>query len=301
MFLNGEEIFLDDTEINFSKDKCFAKINKRLTLRLDINELKATALDDRGKKANVRHKLVYEKDIGVGEFYALLIAIQDYPHPSLNSLDYPIQDALRFKSVLIELYSFPLENINFLKNPDRATIIRKFVDLRKRITDEDNLLIFYAGHGYWDKEISQGYWITSKASKEDRVEWISNGTVRDYVTGIKSKHTLVISDACFSGGIFKTRNIDEIKTIPIPELYKLKSRKAMTSGNMKAVPDRSVFLEYLVKILEQNKNKYISAGQLYTDLREPVSEISPTKQMPQYRVIPGAEDKGGDFIFFRKR
>jgi len=38
-------------------------------------------------------------------------------------------------------------------------------------------------------------------------------------------------------------------------MYKLKSRKAITSGTLNTVPDESVFLHYLIKQLSENENQ----------------------------------------------
>jgi hypothetical protein len=51
------------------------------------------------------------------------------------------------------------------------------------------------------------------------------------------------------------------------ELYKLPSRKAITSGTLKTVPDKSVFLKYLIEGLKQNEHVIVSAHQLFANLR----------------------------------
>ncbi len=79
---------------------------------------------------------------------------------------------------------------------------------------------------------------------------------------------------------------------------KLPSRTAMTSGNLKEVPDKSVFLEYLVKRLEQNTEKYLPADQLFISFRIAVMNNSQTE--PQFGTIQNAGDEGGEFIFIRR-
>jgi hypothetical protein len=73
----------------------------------------------------------------------------------------------------------------------------------------------------------------------------------------------------------------------------------MTSGMKEEVPDKSVFLEYLVKGLEENKKKYLTAGELFNFIIEPV--LSNTKNAPQYGVIRNTKHEGGDFIFVKKQ
>ena len=72
----------------------------------------------------------------------------------------------------------------------------------------------------------------------------------------------------------------------------------MTSGNLKEVPDKSVFLEYLVKRLNNNTEKYLSADHLFASFRIAVMNNCQTE--PQFGTIQNAGDEGGEFIFIRK-
>ena len=236
-----------------------------------------------------------------GKFYALIIGIEDYLDQSLPDLEYPVHDCQELINVLEGSYNFEKKNVTFLKNPSRTTIINTFADFRKHLTENDNLLIFYAGHGYWDKEIEQGYWLPIDATNKDISNWITNSTVRDYIRGIKAKHTLLIADACFSGSIFTGRDTFLDADASVKETYKYTCRKAITSGMLETVTDKSVFVNYLIKRLQNNKEKYLKALDLYVGLRDAVINNSPNHQKPLYGVIQGAGDEStvGDFIFIR--
>ena len=234
------------------------------------------------------------------KFFALIIGVQNYADPKVNSLDYPLADAARVKEILTNDYMFDQENIIFLKDPNRSAIISKLDQLAQQITPNDNLLIFYAGHGYFDESLKQGFWLPSNARKDSRAEWLSNSTVRDYLGGMRAKHVLLIADACFSGSIFKTREAFTEEVASIQELYRMPSRKAMTSGAMKAVPDRSVFVDYLIKRLKENQESYLTAEELFSSMRKAVINNSPSRQTPQYGEIREAGDEGGDFVFLRR-
>ncbi|MEP0365839.1 MAG: caspase family protein [Cyclobacteriaceae bacterium] len=234
-----------------------------------------------------------------GDFYALLIGVNDYQDPEIASLDKPIADARRLGEVLEQYYTFAPENITYLENPTRSQIVDALDRLRKTIGEEDNLLLFYAGHGYWDKETETGYWIPSNGRKTSTADWFRNTTLTDQLRTIKSKHTLLIADACFSGSIFKSRSVfisDE--AVAIKKLYELPSRKAMTSGTLTEVPDRSEFLKYLTKRLETNSEKYLPSAELFSSFRRAV--INNSDVIPQYGTMQKVGDEGGDFIFIRK-
>ncbi|MCK4751122.1 MAG: caspase family protein, partial [Bacteroidales bacterium] len=232
--------------------------------------------------------------------YALIIGVKEYQSPNVNDLANPISDATRLARVLLEKYNFREKEMVFLQNPTRMQIITALDLLAGVVTPIDNLLIFYAGHGLWDEQFKKGYWIPSDASPDNRSNWFSNSALRDYVGGIRSHHTLLITDACFGGGIFRTREAFSDVTQATFELYKLPSRKAMTSGAMTTVPDRSVFIEYLLKRLAENNNPYLSSEQLFASFKIAVINNSATNQVPQFGEIRETGDEGGDFLFILK-
>jgi hypothetical protein len=234
-----------------------------------------------------------------GKYYALLIGISEYKDSRLNLLK-PVQDIETLKVTLTTHYTFDQKDVILLKNPTRNQIFEALYELRKQLTAKDNLLIFFAGHGYWDKDISQGYWWPSDSYANNPSNWLSNSDLKEQIRGIPSAHTLLISDACFSGGIFRTRNADQIKqaSVDIQLLYRMKSRRAITSGTLSAVPDDSSFFKYLMLRLDQNDSKFLSSHSLFDAIR--VAVINNTFTVPQDGVIGEAGDEGGDFIFIKR-
>ena len=89
------------------------------------------------------------------------------------------------------------------------------------------------------------------------------------------------------------------RLLQLNEMYRDPSRRAMTSGNLSEVPDKSIFLDQFVKKLKDNDEEYLPALTLYTRIFEPITNNSSTR--PVYGVIQGAGDEGGDFIFERRR
>ncbi|MEQ8474886.1 caspase family protein [Fulvivirga sp.] len=233
------------------------------------------------------------------KYYALVIGINDYPGEGIPTLAQPINDAEKLIDALTTYYTFEKENITFLKNPTRSNLIDAFDKLANTVKERDNLLIFYAGHGIWDDQLNQGFWLPSDASKVSKSQWLSNGTIRDYIRAIKSKHTLLIADACFGGSILKERAVS-MNGKAMLEMYKRPSRKAMTSGALSTVPDQSVFIKYLVKNLAYNQAPLLSTEQVFSNFKFSVINNSETGQVPQYGAISLAGDEGGDFIFLKR-
>jgi hypothetical protein len=238
-----------------------------------------------------------DEPTSIGTYYALMVGVQEYQNPKINDLDFPVSDAIRLRDVLVQDYGFTDANVTTLENPTEDELLSAFVQLREKVTTDDNLVIFYAGHGLWDEQIEQGYWLPSDSDNDTPSRWVSNSDIRDFIKSIHSRHTLLITDACFGGGIFKSRGIESADRAT-QELHRIPSRKAMTSGVLTEVPDRSVFLDYLVDRLKNNPNSWLTAEQLFANLRQPVMNSSPIT--PQYGVIFGANDEGGEFVFFKQ-
>lgn len=294
-------------------------LEQELELSAGPNEIKVVAENQRGEvtmearlvTVNIPIVVTSEEDraptfadLGINKlpvYYALIIGVSEYKYagPGLSNLEKPVIDAENLYNLLVGKYAFAAENAKLLKNPTREHMIDAFDELTRKVNENDNVLIFYAGHGHHEKETGFGFWLPSDAKKESRSAWIANSTIKDYVGAMKSKHTLLITDACFSGSIFKTRRVDFNTTaLKIHEIYRDKSRKAITSGNLSEVPDESFFIKYLLKTLKDNEQVYLTASTLFSRLYEPVTNNTATS--PQFGVIQGAGDENGDFIFFKK-
>jgi hypothetical protein len=282
-----------------------------VTLREGDNSFIIEAKDASDNETSISLNLAYEAEnenvitgqeviASPGEYYALVIGVQDYNDPDINDLSKPLSDARLLYDVLTEHYTFEKENITFLQNPTKNEITQSLDYYFDKVTEEDNFLVFYAGHGFWDEKFEQGYWLAADAKNKQRGTWISNSTVRDYLRAIPSRHSLLVTDACFAGGIFKSRNAFSDASAAVTQLHKLPSRKAMTSGALSEVPDNSAFIKYMAKRLEENSQRYLPSEQLFASFKIAVINNSSIGQVPQYGEIKETGDEGGDFIFIRK-
>lgn len=291
-------VFQNDREL-----KTIAKGNVKLIreeVRVNLakgeNEITVLAYGLKASEFTEKTIKVYYKP-NESKYYALLIAVQNYQSRDLRKLDFPISDARKLQRILTDKYTFEEENMYFLKNPTKAELEDKLDELKSIITDKDNLLIFYAGHGGYNMDKEVGYWLLSDASPK-RKQFL-NGTLKENIALIPSKHTLLISDACFSGSIFKTRNLFELKEESMDDFrkkMKSPSRKAMTSGNLEEVPDKSEFIGAIHYCLLSNTMQYTSSLKLFSSISDYVENNN-----FQYGTIHQIGDKGGDFIFIRRQ
>ena len=282
------------------------QFTRRLKLFPGENSVVVGAMDVSHNYTEQRIVIVYtpikvplaEKLREESTYYALIIGIDKYSDPALSTLDNSVSDAQRLYDVLTTYYTFERDNIQFLRDAKREEIIYALDYLIRRVTPNDNLLIYYSGHGQYDKDANVGFWLPSNARRISTADWFGNSQLVDFLKRIDSKHTLLITDACFSGSIFKTKSAFSEAPLAIDRLYELPSRKAMTSGTLTEVPDESFFAKYLVDRLKNNKEQYYSAEQLFSNLR--IAVINNSDAIPQYGEIQNVGDQGGDFIFIRK-
>lgn len=249
-----------------------------------------------------------EEVISVGKYIALVIGInsyQGYWRPLKNA----VNDAEGFANVLRNEYQFDEVHTLLDEEATRRNIIQKFEWLAGNTTKDDNVLIFYAGHGQFNKGLNKGYWVPIDAQSNSVADYVSNNDVKTFLGGIPSKHTLLITDACFAGDIFRGSKTESIKFDPnnmekyYKEVYRKQSRLALTSGGVEEVSDagrddHSIFTYYLIKALQENDKKYFDANQLFNEFRIAVTNNS--EQTPMLQVIRDTNDEGGQFIFIRK-
>lgn len=285
-----------------------------IPLNEGLNKVSITATDLMGNKAlqvfeverviiktvvAINNEPIVPIVVKTGKNVCLLIGAQNYADANIPSLTNPVADAVRLKLILKNNYNFAEENIITLFNPALNDVKRQLLELTTQLQPEDNLLIFYAGHGIWVDKEKKGYWLLTDAKRTDVNSWLPNKTVLDLIAKIPSRHMLLITDACFSGSVFKTRGISGTVPKAIQEMDEKISRIAITSGNDTEVPDESVFMKYLVKALSENKEKYLTAQKMFINqILEAV--MTETKTEPRYGTLELAGHVGGDFIFSKK-
>jgi uncharacterized caspase-like protein len=234
-----------------------------------------------------------------GRYHALVIGIDAYRH--LDRLDTAINDARAIAALLSDDYKF---DVTLLTDATRADIVDTLDDFRSRLRTTDNLLIYYAGHGWLDPEADKGFWLPIDARPDRRTQWVSNDTVRDTLRAIRAKHVLVVADSCFSGTLMRGADMRAGRTPEyIERMAQRKARQVLTSGGLEPVADsggggHSPFAAALINALRANRG-VLDTTTLFSELRRPVALNS--DQLPQFADIRMAGHEGGDFLFVRRK
>ena len=192
------------------------KAQKRLQeTRQRKKELKKQLFDAEQKSsgyqsqlAKTENRVALEKIPIIGEHYALIIGINNYQSP-LAKLKTPVNDAKRVEKVLREKYGFKttlLVDDGRHTKPNRENIIGALIKLKTQIKSDDNLVIYFAGHGEF--MAGSGYWLPKDADSSNHSAWISTDTITreiQYTTkgngGLKARHVLVVADSCYGAAM----------------------------------------------------------------------------------------------------
>ena len=265
------------------------------------NTMRITAFDAQGNKTE--HAITVTRtrdvpDIAYGNYHALVIGINDYA--SLPKLKTAITDAETVAKTLEELYDY---KVTLLKNPSRADIIDALDDLRGELDEEDNLLIYYAGHGWLDQQTGAGFWMPVNAKADRRSRWISNTTLTNALQALLAKHVMVVADSCYSGTLTRSIKVPQRNRAYLERMAEKRARVVLASGGLEPVADsgagnHSVFAAQFLKALRGNEG-VLDGSKLFESVRHNV--VLNADQTPEYSDIRKAGHEGGDFLFVRKR
>lgn len=232
-----------------------------------------------------------------GKNYLLAIAIDKYKH--IRKLNNSVRDTDAIVQLLTTRYKFDAPNIVRLYNTEanEREIYRELKRLALTLTEEDNLVVYFAGHGVYDNVTKEGFWIPVDAEEDEESDYIGNDKIIRYIKAIKARHVLLLVDACFSGSLFTDTRSDLGERLDTQA-----SRWALTSGRNEVVSDgkpgsHSPFAKSLLSILGRKKIKSVLTSDIVQYVKKQTAKRTKNKQVPIGGALFIAEDKGGEFIF----
>jgi len=227
--------------------------------------------------------------------HLLCIGINQYIN-GIEPLNNAVRDAQAFAKILKDRYGITDVWTLYDEAATLAAIIDIFDTLRNTLTEADNLIIYFSGHGELVND--RGHWIPVDAVSGERYTYLYNNEIRDLLFDLKAHHVLVISDACFSGTLLQKN-----KSLTFKRYYAIPSRWVMTSGQIEVVPDglpghHSPFAKSLLTQLKHNPKPYLSLTELWVTMREGV--VANSRQTPACEPVRDANHQGGEYYFIAK-
>lgn len=244
----------------------------------------------------------------LGRFYALVIGNQNYRQ--IEALQTPIDDAAAAAQMLRSKYGF---TVTVLNDADDVAMLQALNDLNAVLKPDDNLMIYYAGHGTRLRGAGseRGYWLPVNSNPPpNSTFWVPNGQVTDYLMTMQARRILIVADSCYAGLLSDDPNVSMIgdpRQVTLNWIrYKLPSRARLliSSGGDEPVLDsgsgsNSVFARAFLDVLGENQG-VMSAPGLFMQVKDRVKAAAARtgfNQAPELKVIGAAGHVGGDFFF----
>lgn len=238
----------------------------------------------------------------LGDYHALVIGNNRYDQ--LDNLATAVQDATQIAEVLKERYGY---KVKLLTNADQMTMLQALSEYENTLGKYDNLMVYYAGHGFIDEQSKEGYWIPTNAERTDKTKWIPNRAISDFMSQMKAKHVMIVADSCYSG------TLSGSSISPLPEKVdnedilftsRVKARTVLTSGGLQPVLDsgengHSIFASAFLDVLNENDG-VMEGYRLYEAMSQQVSlrsSLAGLKQVPEYSAIKHAGHEGSEYYF----
>lgn len=229
--------------------------------------------------------------------YVLFFAGEKYLE--WENLRNPGNDVNALAKELAGNYSFITEIVD---NPTRAQILLKLREYAlKAYRQDDQLLIFFAGHGVFDEVFKEGYLVARDSRVDDLLKstYLSYGELKTYIANLPCRHVFLTLDVCF-GGTFD-RNIALAPSVKLrgkqnsdyKSTLQLTTRKFLSSGGKVSVPDgrpgyHSPFVRKFLDILRRNRSIL-----RFSDLQSQLRSLSPTPVSGSFI----GDKPGSDFFF----
>jgi hypothetical protein len=236
--------------------------------------------------------------------YVLLFATNKYDH--WDDLVNPIHDAQTIASELKEKYGF---EVDLVENPTVEVIWEKLREYNERkFAPQDQLLIFFAGHGHYDESFGEGYVVAKNSLSNDvsKTTYLSHNRLRGVINNISCNHILLSMDVCFGGTldpvIASSRGMESEVSVNqmLVRKWSHRTRKYLTSGGKEyvsdGIPDKhSPFAGKLIESLRT----YGGSDRILT-LAELQANLEKLKQLPRFGSF-GNDEPLSDFVFVGKQ
>jgi hypothetical protein len=304
---NGvKSVTINGTNVPPGPDSTFKTL---LPLREEETKVTIVATDNAGNPAKDEFP-VFRRNYITAEFlsgrnFAFVIGIDKY-HGAWDNLKNAVRDAKAVEKILRESFRFDSVQTLFDERATRDEILGAIDRYTATLGRDDNLIIYYSGHGTIQERSNRGFWVPSDADSRSTSRYISHSELKDRIASFQGRHILVVADACFSGEILKGPPVPLLtKDDPqyFRKLFQRPSRWALTSGGDEPVMDggregHSVFAYYFLKALREIEGKFFTTSQVYERLKFAVGNNS--AQIPRYDELRDVGSEHGEFVFVRR-
>lgn len=249
-----------------------------------------------------------------GRSFLLGIGINDYSlgKGGFLPLYNAVRDVKEVTGLLYRMYDFEEPHLLVDGDATRTGIINAIHDYVKQLSSKDSLLIYYSGHGLKEMlnaQAEQSYWVPYDAIKGEPGSLISNDQILSYLKRFQARHILLISDSCFSGSFLQSKS-EQIENFPLQEERAIKlesepSRWGLSSGRRNEVVadgtpgSHSPFASAIIHTIRNGSSSFINIASFSEQVANR-TQFNYEGQTVLGKPIPGCNDQGGQFIFWKR-
>ncbi len=247
-----------------------------------------------------------------GKNYLFAVGIDQYT--KWLKLGNAVNDAKGIVELLTQSFGFetPVEPL-FNEKATKANITKSLGKVRRMLKPEDNLFIFFAGHGVTltdtvgDQIIESGYIVPVDGAgleSDDRDTYFKIDPFLNRISLFPARHINLVLDACHSGlALGSEASSYRAEVMYEMELESKISRRVLTSARAEQLAsdvgplsDHSLFTGMLVDGMQTgkadiDKNGLITTSELGLYLEQSVSDFSKGRQIPDFGSF-GLDQRG---------
>lgn len=250
-----------------------------------------------------------------GNYHAIVIGINEYD--ALESywpdLMYAEQDARDMAKILTDIYGFNVRTI-YGSEATRKNILKAIRGKIESLGENDNLLIFYAGHGEANGVTDEGFWIPVDATDAvDEESWISFSKIRKLIKAKNAdiKRVALITDSCYGGVLTEGAGAQRGRLSPNDDIESYRDwlkkhaaesgRLIIASGGIEKVPDQSEFSDELKSTLTENELDMVDLYHIFDQILYN-SYFQDQEQTPRIETLMGPK-RGlpAQFVLIRRQ
>ncbi len=253
---------------------------------------------------NLKRAMILEavesEPVKQGRSLVVTIGINEYVH--WQKLNNAVQDAIGLQQTLIDKLGFSAPIPPLLDEAATKAAIASLIEdrLREELQEDDNLVLFFSGHGHTrvDKVGGETGFIVpveARGPKEYWSDYIPIDPLLQSISRLTARHILVILDSCHSGfALGEAMKIYKSANRYKRDLSNRISRKVITSARREQlaldsgpIPGHSLFTGTLIDGLnwataDLDGNGLITSSELGLFVQQLVAQASKSDQTPDF-------------------
>jgi hypothetical protein len=231
---------------------------------------------------------------------------ESFPDAIPNRADQRLIDILQTRGV-------PSEQICYLQDQEATldNIQENLADMLANVEADQLLILYFTGHGDWDSETGEHFFINYDANPNNRENYWSVTSIFDHIaTSFAGAGVLLLADCCFSGGLIDQTKQQELET-SIACITSAYSHNVSTgqwtftealcrgwSGHASvdldgdseiSLYDLARYAELEMAFVEEQKSMFLTTGEFDPQMQIAVVETA-TDDAPERRVAAKWED-----------